>query len=68
MTLISDDTFLIPVYDDSIEELLEKELSDDFKHLMIAVVQAARHEDDPVDENKAKEDAAALHEAGESID
>jgi hypothetical protein len=55
------------VYEDDIEELLEKELSDDFKHLMIAVVQGARHEDDAVDINKAKEDAAALYEAGMKI-
>jgi len=44
---------------------LEKELSDDFKHMMVAVAQAARHEDENVNADKAKEDAAALHEAGE---
>lgn len=55
---------LIKVYGDSLEEILEKELSDDFKHMMVAVAQAARHEDENVNMDKAKADAAALHEAG----
>lgn len=54
------------VYGDTMEELLEKELSGDFQNLMVAVIQAARHEDDPVDLVKAKEDAQAIQEAGQS--
>ncbi|OXA57432.1 annexin-B12 [Folsomia candida] len=53
------------MYGDTMEELLEKELSGDFQNLMVAVIQAARHEDDPVDLVKAKEDAQAIQEAGE---
>ena len=53
------------VYDDDLEELLEKELGGDFQNLMVALAQAARHEEDPVDHAKAKQDAVKLQEAGE---
>ncbi|CAL8095731.1 unnamed protein product [Orchesella dallaii] len=53
------------MYDDSLEEVLEKELGGDFQNMMVAVAQAARHEDETVNVEKAKQDAAALHEAGE---
>lgn len=52
------------MYEDSIEDILEKELSDDFQHMMVALAQGARHEDEAVNVEKAKADAAALHEAG----
>ena len=55
------------MYEKDLEELIEKELSGDFKKFMIAVAQAARHEDDPVDHDKAKQDAQALHEAGKIV-
>jgi annexin A7/11 len=53
------------MYDDDLEEVIEKELSGDFQKLLIAVSQAARHEDDAVDHARAKEDAQRLQEAGE---
>jgi annexin A7/11 len=53
------------MHEESLEDRLEKELSGDFLRLMIATVQGARREDEPLDANKAKEDAAALYEAGE---
>jgi len=53
------------MYEESLEDILEKELSDDFKHMMVAVAQAARHEEENINVEKAKQDAAALHEAGE---
>lgn len=55
------------MYGDPVEELLEKELSGDFQNLMIAVIQAARHEEDAVDVAKAKEDAEAIHAAGQLL-
>jgi hypothetical protein len=48
----------------TVEELLKKELSGEFKHLMVALVQAARHENDAVDVAKAKKDAVAIQQAG----
>lgn len=53
------------MYEDDLEEVLKGELAGDFQHLMVAVAQAARHEDAPVDHAKAKEDAEKLLEAGE---
>jgi len=53
------------MYGQSLEEQLESELSGDFKHLLVAVAQGTRKEEDAVDVAKAKEDATAIHEAGE---
>lgn len=50
---------------DELEEDLKKELSGDFANMIVAVCQGARHEDDKVDEVRAKEDAQKLMEAGE---
>jgi annexin A7/11 len=50
---------------DELEEDLRKELSGDFANLMVAVCQASRHEDESVDEDRAKQDAQKLMEAGE---
>lgn len=49
---------------DELEDDLKKELSGDFQDLIVAVCQAARHEDEPVNMEKAKEDAVKLLEAG----
>ena len=54
------------VYEDDLEDLIKSELGGDFQKLMVAVVQAARHEDDPVDHGRAKQDAEAVHEAGKT--
>jgi hypothetical protein len=49
---------------DELEADLRKELSGDFANLMTAVCQASRHEDEAVDQERAKQDAAKLMEAG----
>ena len=51
---------------DDLEEDLAKEVGGDFGNLMVAVVQAARLEDQPVDLARAKEDAQKLFDAGKS--
>ncbi len=48
------------------EEDLKKEVSGDFGNLMVAIVQAARLEDEPVNQARAQEDAQKLFEAGKN--
>lgn len=53
------------LYDRDLEEDIKKECSGDFENLLVSVVQAKREsEEDDVDEDKAKEEAEALKEAG----
>jgi hypothetical protein len=51
---------------DELEEDLKKEVSGDFGNLMVAIVQAARLEDEPVNQARAQEDAQKLFEAGKN--
>ncbi|XP_038050939.1 annexin A13-like [Patiria miniata] len=53
------------IYDRDLGEDLYNETSGDFKHLMLAIYACARDESDEVDEDKAKEDAQELLDAGE---
>jgi len=53
------------VYERDLGEDLANETSGDFKYLMLSIYACARDESDDVDEDKAKEDAQELFDAGE---
>ena len=56
---------LISVYNKELEEDIAGDTSGHFKRLLIGLLQANRDESKEFDRNKAKQDAQAMHEAGE---
>jgi predicted restriction endonuclease len=59
------DLDLLSVYGKQLEEDVAGDTSGHFKRLLIALLQANRDESKEFDRNKAKQDAQAMHEAGE---